>query len=52
VLLLAFVFVRLFVGEAVIKILIGISIFFVIHILLTLLESVGQMYLTFWKNHG
>jgi hypothetical protein len=52
VLLIAFIFVRLFVGETVIKVLISVSVFFVIHILLTLLESVGQMYLTFWKNHG
>ena len=51
VLLIAFIFVQLFVGEIVIKILIGVSVLFVIHILLTLLESVGQMYLTFWKRH-
>jgi len=52
VLLIAFIFVQLLVSETVIKILIGVSVFFVIHILLTLLESVGQMYLTFWKNHN
>jgi hypothetical protein len=51
VILISFIFVQLFVSESVIKILIGVSIFFIIHILLTLLESVGQMYLTFWKSH-
>ena len=52
VLLISFIFIQMFVGENIIRILIGVSIFFVIHILLTLLESVGQMYMTFWKNHG
>lgn len=51
ILLIAFIFVQLFVSGTVIKVLIGVSVFFIIHILLTLLESVGQMYLTFWKNH-
>lgn len=51
VVLIAFVFIQLFINEATIKALIGVSVFFIVHILLTLLESVGQMYLTFWKNH-
>jgi hypothetical protein len=51
VVLLAFIFIQLFVCDAVLKALMGVSIFFIIHILHILLESVGQMYLTFWKNH-
>lgn len=51
VLLVIFIFVQLFVCDTWLKVLMGVSVFFIIHILHVLLESVGQMYLTFWKNH-
>ena len=51
VILVTFIFVQLFVDDLVLKILMGVSIFFIIHILYILLETVGQMYLTFWKNN-
>jgi len=50
ILLILCVFLQMFIQESQIKILMGICIFFVIHIFHVLLESVGQMYLTFWKN--
>ena len=43
-------FVRLYVSEDVYKALMSICIFLIVHILHNLLESVGQMYLTFWKH--
>ncbi len=49
-LLIVLVFVRLYVSDAVCKILMAVCVFFVAHILHILLESVGQMYLTFWKH--
>lgn len=52
VLLIAFVFVQIFVAKNIVKILMGVNVFFIIHILHVLLESVGQMYLTFWKSHN
>ena len=51
VILVVFIFVQLFVDDFVLKNLMGVSIFFIIYILFILLETVGQMYLTFWKNH-
>lgn len=48
--LIALVFVRLYISDDVCRILMAICIFFVVHILHVLLESVGQMYLTFWKH--
>ena len=50
VILVSLIFVQLFVSDCILKILMGWSIFFIIHILHILLESVGKMYLTFWKN--
>ena len=44
------IFLQMFFSEFVIKILMAMCVFFVIHIFHVLLESVGQMYLTFWKN--
>lgn len=48
--LIALLFVRLYASDGVCKILMAICVFFVTHILHILLESVGQMYLTFWKH--
>lgn len=48
--LIALIFVRLYIADVGCKILMAICIFFVVHILHILLESVGQMYLTFWKH--
>lgn len=48
--LIALVFVRLYVSEYVCKSLMAVCAFFIVHILHVLLESVGQMYLTFWKH--
>lgn len=50
VILIFFIFLQLFVCDEWYKILMAISVFFLIHILHILLESVGQMYLTFWKR--
>ena len=47
--LIAFIFAQLFVSEGILKILMGVSIFLITHILHILLESVGKMYFTFWK---
>jgi len=44
------IFLQLYVGEAIFKWLMAVCVFFIIHILHILLESVGQMYLTFWKH--
>ena len=49
-LLIIFVLVQLFATESALKILVGASIFFLTHILHILLESIGKMYLTFWKK--
>lgn len=48
--LIILTFVRLYVSDDVCKTLMAICIFFIVHILHNLLESVGQMYLTFWKH--
>lgn len=50
IVLIFYIFLRLYVPENWYKILMAISIFCIIHILHILLESVGQMYLTFWKH--
>ena len=44
------IFLRLYVCADVYKWLMAICVFFIIHILHVLLESVGQMYYTFWKH--
>lgn len=49
IILVFYIFLQLFVSDECYKILMAISVFFIIHILHILLESVGQMYLTFWK---
>lgn len=49
ILLIFCIFLQLFITDDWYKILMAISVFFIIHILHILLESVGQMYLTFWK---
>jgi len=48
--LIVLVFVRLYISDDVCKDLMAVCVFFVTHILHVLLESVGQMYLTFWKH--
>lgn len=48
--LIALIFVRMYITDIVCKILMATCVFFVVHILHVLLESVGQMYLTFWKH--
>lgn len=50
IVLVFYIFIQLYVPENWYKVLMSISVFFVIHILHILLESVGQMYLTFWKH--
>lgn len=50
IILIFYIFLQLFVPDECYKFLMAISVFFVIHILHILLESVGQMYLTFWKH--
>jgi hypothetical protein len=50
--LIACVFLQLFVGDVTAKWLMAICVFFIVHVLHILLESVGQMYLTFWKYEG
>ncbi|MEG0835468.1 MAG: hypothetical protein RR413_08480 [Christensenellaceae bacterium] len=49
ILLIFCIFLQLFISDNWYKILMAVSVFFIIHILHILLESVGQMYLTFWK---
>lgn len=44
------IFLPLYVGDTVQKLLMAICVFFIVHILHILLESVGQMYMTFWKH--
>ena len=41
---------QLYVGDTVYKWLMALCVFFIVHILHILLESVGKMYLTFWKH--
>jgi hypothetical protein len=48
--LIVCIFVQLYFGEAIYKILMAVSVFFIVHILHILLESVGQMYYTFLKK--
>ena len=48
--LIAYIFLSLILPTYMIKWLTSISVFFLIHILLVLMECVAQMYLTFWKN--
>lgn len=50
ILLIFCIFLQMFIGENAIKIIMAVCVFFVIHIFHILIESVGQMYLTFWKN--
>lgn len=50
IMLIFCVFLQIFIPENIIVIFMGVCVFFVIHIFHVLLESVGQMYLTFWKN--
>jgi len=52
VFLIICIFLQLYVGNNIYKWLMSISMFFIVHILHILLESVGQMYLTFWKKIG
>ena len=49
IILIIYIFLQLFVPDEWIKWLMAISVFFIAHVLHILLESVGQMYLTFWK---
>jgi len=44
------IFLQLYVGDELYKWLMATCVFFIVHILHILLESVGQMYLTFWKH--
>jgi undecaprenyl pyrophosphate phosphatase UppP len=44
------IFLQLYFDDEVHKWLMAICVFFIVHILHILLESVGQMYLTFWKH--
>ncbi|MCL2841664.1 MAG: hypothetical protein FWE05_12945 [Defluviitaleaceae bacterium] len=48
--LVACIILQLYVCDEVYKWLMAICVFFIVHILHILLESVGQMYLTFWKH--
>lgn len=44
------IFLPLYVGDVIQKWLMAVCVFFIVHILHILLESVGQMYMTFWKH--
>ena len=44
------IFLQLYVSDEIYKWLMAVCVFFIVHILHILLESVGQMYLTFWKH--
>ena len=48
--LIFFVFFQMVISLNVIKYLTAICIFFIVHILHLLLESIAQMYMTFWSN--
>jgi hypothetical protein len=48
--LIGCIFAQMFITENVIRVLMAICVFCVIHIIHVLLESVGQMYLTFWRS--
>lgn len=50
ILLIFCIFFQMFIGESVIKVIMAVCVSFVVHIFHVLLESVGQMYLTFWSN--
>lgn len=50
ILLIFCIFLQMFIGESAIKTIMSICVFFIVHIFHVLLESVGQVYLTFWKN--
>ena len=43
------IFLQLYVSDGVFTWLMAACVFFIVHILHILLESVGQMYMTFWK---
>lgn len=49
IILIAFVFLQMILPVCGIKYLTAICVFFIAHILHILIESVAQMYLTFWK---
>jgi hypothetical protein len=48
--LIGCIFAQMFITENVIRVLMAICVFCAIHIFHVLLESVGQMYLTFWRS--
>lgn len=48
--LISYIFLLMVLPTSAIKWMTAISIFFLVHILLVLMECVAQMYLTFWKN--
>lgn len=50
IILIGYIFLQLILPSGAIKYLTAISIFFIMHILQTLMECVTQMYLTFWKK--
>lgn len=51
IMLIFCVFLQIFIPENLIVFFMSVCVFFVIHIFHVLLESVGQMYLTFWKSN-
>ena len=52
IILIFYIFLSLVLSTSIIKWLTAISVFFLMHILLVLMECVAQMYLTFWKDKG
>ena len=50
ILLIAVVLIKALLPVALLKYIIAVCIFFIMHILFILLESVSQMYLTFWSE--
>lgn len=50
ILLIAVVLIKTLLPVALLKYIIAVCIFFIMHILFILLESVSQMYLTFWSE--
>ena len=51
ILLIAVVLINALLPVALLKYIIAVCVFFIMHILFILLESVAQMYLTFWNKN-
>lgn len=52
IMLIAIVLIKSIISMCLLKYIVAICVFVILHILLVLLESVAQMYLTFWNKRG